>query len=617
MEAQKFSNFSYSYRESWFISRLFYLWIIPLISYANKSKGIDDNVILPEMPSELSALEITQKLEKKFKRAKEENTKAGTSFIIMSSIFKTFSKELILLLLLRIGSDVIAITNIFLTSYLIEWLKDDDAEEWAGYFYIVLISSLMLITATIQNYFFFRASCVGLAIRKGISGLLYKKVLKFTQKSRAKATSGKLVTIVSGELQFLEKGLVTLPNMITGPITLIFWFWLISTYFSEAVIFGVLLSVLIVVLQFFSSQYINSCKYNEGYYSDKRLNALSEAINGIRTVKVYAWEMIYLNLINKYRIKMVDYLHKNHLTESVMWGISTNGGYLIAIVIFGYHYWVGRSFKYEESLVTFAILGLISYKVFQPMFMGFDAISNFRAILKRVGEVLDMEECNFEDNSSSADITEEEDDIRICMKNWSFVWGESLNKEDEANTGFYEDCNLDLKNITFEAYKGDLVVIAGAIGSGKSTFLAACMNELRKVHGFLEIKGKIAYVKQDPFVIPGSVKDNILFGNEYDESKFEQAISICMLENDIEKFDQGVDTLIGEEGLNLSGGQKARISLARAIYSDAEIILLDDPLSAIDPIMTKIIYDKCITGYMKTKLVILATHQIQYIKNAN
>lgn len=103
-------------------------------------------------------------------------------------------------------------------------------------------------------------------------------------------------------------------------------------------IFGVLLSVLIVVLQFFSSQYINSCKYNEGYYSDKRLNALSEAINGIRTVKVYAWEMIYQNLINKYRIKMVDYLHKNHLTESVMWGISTNGGYLIAIVIFGYHY---------------------------------------------------------------------------------------------------------------------------------------------------------------------------------------------------------------------------------------------------------------------------------------
>lgn len=102
--------------------------------------------------------------------------------------------------------------------------------------------------------------------------------------------------------------------------------------------------------------------------------------------------------------------------------------------------------------------------------------------------------------------------------------------------------------------------------------------------GDLKVNGSIAYVEQDPFIVSASIRKNILFGKPFDKKKFDDAIRYAQLERDVEtQFAQGVYTVIGERGINISGGQKARISLARAIYSDADIILLDDPLSAVDP----------------------------------
>jgi ABC-type multidrug transport system fused ATPase/permease subunit len=108
----------------------------------------------------------------------------------------------------------------------------------------------------------------------------------------------------------------------------------------------------------------------------------------------------------------------------------------------------------------------------------------------------------------------------------------------------------------------------------------------------VQVNGNIAYVEQEPFIISGTLKDNILFGNEYDKKKFDRAIEACCLEHDLQIFNRGVDTEIGERGINASGGQKARISLARAVYADADIYLLDDPISAVDPDVASNLYRK-------------------------
>ena len=566
------------------------------------------------MPHRHSTAEVSEKFEYYFSEVKAKHPNSKIEYNMIRVILKIFGWDFILLLILGWGSDIIAVTNLFLTSFFLSWLKDDDSEKYPGYLYALLFSVLMVISSTIRNGYFFISYEVGLAIKKGIGGLLYKKVLRFSQKSRAKATSGKIIAIVSGELQLLERGLVLLPNMFIGPVTLTFWFVLIGFLFEEAIVFGVIIAVLVIIAQFIAARYLKSWRYNEGLYSDKRMNSITDAINGIRTVKAYAWEVPFRNLINKFRKKMMQFSLKIETVEALLWGFSTNAGYLIALPIFGYHYAMGRKLDYEDSLVTISILGFISHIVFQQMFLGVGTESTFRAVLKRVGEVLELEEYDFDDKVFNTQISEK-DQVGISIENASFTWGFSIKKEDKSKLEIDEDYDINLQDITFSAGQGELIAVVGAVGCGKSTFLSTCMNELKKIEGSIKINGKVSYVKQEPFIMSGTLKDNILFGNEYDQQKFDKAVEVCWLEHDFSIFNRGADTEIGERGINASGGQKARISLARAVYEDADIYLLDDPLSAVDPDVAKKLYKLCIEEYLSDKLVILVTHQVQYIKN--
>lgn len=154
------------------------------------------------------------------------------------------------------------------------------------------------------------------------------------------------------------------------------------------------------------------------------------------------------------------------------------------------------------------------------------------------------------------------------------------------------------------------MVVVGQVGCGKTTLLHSLMNETRKISGDQTVKGAVAYVEQEPFIISGSIKDNILLGKVFNQEMFDKALKASQLEHDIEKFKKREDTVIGERGINISGGQKARISLARAVYSEADIYLLDDPLSAVDPQVASDIFEHCIQGALKDKLVVLVTHQL-------
>ena len=161
---------------------------------------------------------------------------------------------------------------------------------------------------------------------------------------------------------------------------------------------------------------------------------------------------------------------------------------------------------------------------------------------------------------------------------------------------------------------GDFLAVVGQVGCGKSTFLYSAMDETILLRGSRCIRGSMAYVEQEPFIFSATVADNITFGEDYDEEKLERAIKASQLSRDMETFGKGANTIIGERGVNISGGQKARISLARAIYSDADIILLDDPLSAVDPEVANNIFNEIKNGVFKDKLVVLVTHQLQFLE---
>ncbi|KAA6384714.1 MAG: ABC transporter: Multidrug resistance-associated protein, ATP binding protein, partial [Streblomastix strix] len=174
-----------------------------------------------------------------------------------------------------------------------------------------------------------------------------------------------------------------------------------------------------------------------------------------------------------------------------------------------------------------------------------------------------------------------------------------------------------LKDISFKLPKGSLTMVIGAVGSGKSSIGAAIIGDIEKQSGTVCIDGTIAYCAQTAWINNNTVRGNITFGNKYIEDKYNEVVHVCALEPDFQTLAAGDMTAIGEKGVNLSGGQKARIQLARAVYSDRDIYILDDPLSAVDAHVGRFLLEECIDGKLKGKTRLLMTNQLQYIDRAD
>lgn len=174
-----------------------------------------------------------------------------------------------------------------------------------------------------------------------------------------------------------------------------------------------------------------------------------------------------------------------------------------------------------------------------------------------------------------------------------------------------------LHNVNLHVSNTQLLAIIGPVGSGKSSIMNLLLKELPVKSGELDINGRLSYASQEPWLFSGSVRQNILFGELYDDDRYQKVIDVCALRSDFALFPHGDKTLVGEKGKSLSGGQKARINLARCVYKNADIYLLDDPLSAVDANVGKHLYEKCVEEFLKEKICILVTHQLQYLKNAD
>jgi ABC-type multidrug transport system fused ATPase/permease subunit len=140
------------------------------------------------------------------------------------------------------------------------------------------------------------------------------------------------------------------------------------------------------------------------------------------------------------------------------------------------------------------------------------------------------------------------------------------------------------------------------------------MGQMMRTQGECRLLGSIGYVPQEAWLLNMSLRDNIIFGSPYDEAKFNRVIKVCALKRDLSLMANGDQTEIGERGINLSGGQRQRISLARCVYKLTDIVLLDDPLSAVDQQVGRHIFNKCIKGYFREKTVLFVSHQLQVRK---
>ena len=227
--------------------------------------------------------------------------------------------------------------------------------------------------------------------------------------------------------------------------------------------------------------------------------------------------------------------------------------------------------------------------------------SNSKTTNEEIGKCFDKEECYVPSNEYALS---QQLKLMVSLTNVSCKYNE------DAEVFL-------LKTVNVRIDRPQNVMITGPVGSGKSSLLLAILGELSISKGIMERKGKMAFVGQSPWVFSGTLRDNITFHRPFDATKFQTTVEACALRKDIEQFPDGDLTTVGERGVVLSGGQKARVSMARALYSNADIYLLDDPLSSVDALVGRHIFEKYICNALRDRLCLFVTHQPCYLKHAD
>ncbi|KAG5868645.1 hypothetical protein JTB14_012370 [Gonioctena quinquepunctata] len=343
-------------------------------------------------------------------------------------------------------------------------------------------------------------------------------------------------------------------------------------------------------------------RLSTAYRTDERVRLMNEIIAGIQVIKMYTWEKPFTKLVETVRKKEMEYIRMTSVIRAILMScalVLNRGAIFLCILVYVL---TGNTLNsaYAFTMISF-------YKLLDNVLMYFPQAvyqtAEMLSSIKRIESFLLYEEIDVKNDISNG-VYDTGGEPFIYLAKVSARWLKSLSENN-------------LEDVTMKVGAGELVAVVGSVGSGKSTLLHVILKELEPRSGSVEINGRVSYSSQEPWLFGGSVRQNITFGRKFDQEKYNEVVRVCSLERDFMLLPHGDRTLAGERGVTLSGGQRARINLARAVYKEADIYVLDDPLSAVDSHVGKRLFEDCITGYLGKKCVVLVTHQLQFLKHVN
>ncbi|XP_077533575.1 ATP-binding cassette sub-family C member 5-like [Haemaphysalis longicornis] len=378
--------------------------------------------------------------------------------------------------------------------------------------------------------------------------------------------------------------------------------------------------------------------------ADERVQLMAEVVNNIRLIKMYAWEYPFAAKIYGVRNEERQVLIKGNFLQS----LSTTITPVILIMatvttLLGYGA-SGNELLASKAFTLFALFNGMGFSI-GTLPYAIRAITEAKVALQRIQELLQLEDAKVWARKTG----EKDKRFAVTVADASFTWnnvqasvnngvnairerfrGETNGRAQGNNRHANNACNGDvneatpmasaepegaLRDVTLHIKKGSLVGICGRVGSGKTSLLNALCGEMTLVSGDMDVNGSIAIVTQQAWIFNATVRDNILFGLPFLKSRYDSVLDVCCLLPDLAQFSCGDLTEIGEKGATLSGGQRQRINLARALYSDRDIFLLDDPLSAVDPRVARRLLERCILGALREKTVFLVTHSMAALEH--
>lgn len=525
----------------------------------------------------------------------------------------------------------------------IDFIKESSTNEpvWHGYF----IAALFFIVSTVQslmlNYYFYVMFIIGMRVRTVLISAIYRKALTLSNTARKITTTGEIVNLMSVDAQRFVDLLPFLNLIWSSPLQILLTIYFLWMELGASVLAGLAVMILMIPLNGFISSYQRKLQTKQMKKKDERIKVINEILNGIRVIKLYAWEIPFIRKVSSIRKNEIEYMKKNgylHASTSFLWTCSP---FFVSFVTFAIYVFSSKDniLDPKKAFVSLSLFNLLRFPMSMlPMMISM--LISASVSITRLNRFLNSSELeNYVERNSILP-----DDAIISIENGKFSWGDTdetvntdikqksktkvkdnkddANEEPLLNDQSKKKNELILQSINLKIQKGSLVAIVGHVGSGKSSLLSAILGEMECLEGKVSINSSatIAYITQLAWIQNATLRDNILFGQPYIENHYNSIIDMCALKPDIAILPAGDQTEIGEKGINLSGGQKQRVAIARACYANSDIILMDDPLSAVDSHVAKHIFNKVISnrnGYLKDKTRVLVTNNISLLPDVD
>ncbi|KAL5477508.1 hypothetical protein EMCRGX_G024318 [Ephydatia muelleri] len=467
---------------------------------------------------------------------------------------------------------------------------------------VVISVSLSLVHA----HTYLIAQKLGMMASIILTGAIYQKTLHLSHATLAHITTGHVINLASNDVQRFEPVFSYAHTVWMSGIMVSVVTWLGYREIGPSIFVIMTCVLLLTPLQVGVARVYTKLRFKSALLTDKRVKVMNEVISGMRVIKMYAWEHAFKGVVTRLRKQEVAIILRAALIKAFNLGLYNIAIEVMLFLAFSSYAAGGGGVVTPGRVFTVFILTFYLRLVCIELFgLAIHAVSDMWVSVVRIQGLLELSD-DIEGFVASKQLTGHP---RVLVDHMTASWGHDRDK-------------LVLRDVSFEVTPvAPLLAVVGPVGAGKvrkSTLLQCLLGELKPLDGTVDVSGgRVSYASQDPWVFSGTLRENILFGSCFDSEWYTEVIEACALIKDIEQLPNKDHTLIGERGVTLSGGQKARVNLARAIYQRAELYLLDDPLSAVDTVVARHIFEKCIRGLLKDSLVVLVTHQLQFAEQAH
>ncbi|KAJ2808048.1 hypothetical protein H4R21_000229, partial [Coemansia helicoidea] len=592
-------------------SSLTFAWLEPMIAAGFKKPLKVDDI------GGLNSRYFSENATVQFRRNWEASSHSGRPGLVRSTVW-TFKRELSLGAAYNVASDLLPFLQPILMSRLIGFVATYNtalAEPIEnGYFYAVAMFVVVTLVMLANQQQDAVSQDLEVLLETNLATAIYRKALVLSNDMRKEHDIGAIVSHAS-----VDTSRVTLfvSNWLSQttllPVRLFLAVYMLYRTLGWSVLVGVLAMVLSTPVTGPVIRQLGAINRQLVAHADSRMRVMNDVLSGIRIIKLYAWESPFIQRINDVRIGMELVAVREYGRARAMFSFFTSlMPFVVTFATYSvYSIWGNESHGPLNPQLVFVSLSL--FNMLQgPLQQTTNIVARYidaKEALRRIHAFLTADEIDFAaigrgpyDRDSPTASTS---DVLVSVDGATFKW---------LSTG-----EPVLKDVDIKCRRDELVAVIGRVGAGKSSLVSAILGDMVKCAGAVTTCGSIAYVPQQPWIMNATLRDNILFGHRFDQAFYDRVIDACALRQDLDMLPAGDMTEIGEKGINLSGGQKARVSLARAVYARADVYLLDDPLAAVDAHVGKHIFTNVLgpQGLLKTRARILATNAMQYLSSAD